>query len=202
VPLVVLVSEFRLATPSMSSIESSCTAIGFDTLGLSTREGLFMTVILNCAETDCLNDFVSTTVTSDTEFAEVGNTSIHETSTDSAREWSRDYQLDKVMARHLDGAVVGVRRLFNLVKQNRFEEMLLVHDELAQKEKEALNKSMDVVMYSRLMTRVRELGPQYVLPVFQRMLSVGVLPNVVPYTILVQAFMETVARVRFLHFHS
>lgn len=156
-----------------------------------------MTSFLSCAETDCLNDFVSTTPSSDVEFAD---TSIHATSTDSAKEWSRDHQLDKVMARHLDGALMGVRRLFNLVRQNKFEEMLLVHDELAEKEKEELHKSMDVVMYSRLMTRVRELGPQYVLPVFQRMLSVGVLPNVVPYTILVQAFMEIVARVRFLHF--
>lgn len=130
----------------------------------------------------------------DAECAEVLDESIDATSTNSAKEWSNDHQLDKVMSRHLDGAVLGVRRLFNLVKLDKFEEMLLVHDELAEKEKETLHKSMDVVMYSRLMTRVRELGPQYVLPVFQRMLSVGVVPNVVPYTILVQAFMETVAR--------
>lgn len=158
-----------------------------------------MTAILNCAEKDLLNAFISTS--SDAEFAEVEDTSICAASTDGAKEWSTDHQLDKVMARHLDGAVVGVRRLFNLVKQNKFEEMLLVHDELADKEKEALHKSLDVVMYSRLMTRVRELGPHYVLPVFQRMLSAGVIPNVVPYTILVQAFMETVARVRILQFH-
>lgn len=156
-----------------------------------------MAFVLNCAETDCVNSFVSTTPSSDVECAELGDTSIHVTSTDGTKEWLRDHQLDKVMARHLDGAVMGVRRLFNLVKQNKFEEMLLVHDELIAKEREALQKSMDVVMYSRLMTRVRELGPQYVLPVFQRMLSVGVTPNVVPYTILVQAFMETVTRVRF-----
>lgn len=132
----------------------------------------------------------------DAECDEVLDEGMHETSTTSAKEWSHDHQLDKVMSRHLDGAVLDVRRLFNLVKQDKFEEMLLVLDEIAEKGQETLHKSMDVVMYSRLMTRARELGPQYVLPVFQRMLSVGVVPNVVPYTILVQAFMETVARVR------
>jgi hypothetical protein len=153
--------------------------------------GLTVIFVLNCS-----NDFASTVPSPDAECAEVLDESIDATSTNSAKEWSNDHQLDKVMSRHLDGAVLGVRRLFNLVKLDKFEEMLLVHDELAEKEKETLHKSMDVVMYSRLMTRVRELGPQYVLPVFQRMLSVGVVPNVVPYTILVQAFMETVARVR------
>ena len=155
-----------------------------------------MNFILNCAESDCSNDLVSTISSPDVECADVLDKIIHSTSSNGAKEWSNDNQLDKVMAGHLDGAVLGVRRLFNLVKQDKFEEMLLVHDELAEKEKETLHKSMDVVMYSRLMTRVRELGPQYVLPVFQRMLSAGVVPNVVPYTILVQAFMETVARVR------
>ncbi|KAG0619465.1 hypothetical protein M758_4G142000 [Ceratodon purpureus] len=142
-------------------------------------------------ESDSSSDFVSSPP--DAESVEVLDNSIHAVSANSSKEWSNDRQLDKVMSRHLDGAVLGVRRLFNLVKQEKFEEMLLIHDELAEKEKDTLHKSMDVVMYSRLMTRVRELGPQYVLPVFQRMLSVGVVPNVVPYTILIQAFMETVA---------
>lgn len=149
----------------------------------------YLTLVLNyCAEADGL-------VSAYTELTDVEGMSIDATYTDTYNEWSRD--LDKAMARHLHGAVNDVRRLFHLVNQSKIEEMLVVHDELAEKEKESSHKSMDVVMYSRLMTRVRELGPQYVLPVFQRMLSHGVTPNVVPYTILVQAFMETVARVSF-----
>lgn len=147
------------------------------------------------AESDSSNEFVSTISSLDAQFAEeFDNNNVHAASISSSKDWSRDYQLDKVMTRHLDSAVLGVRRLFDLVKQNKLEEMLVVHDELAEKEKETLHTSMDVVMYSRLMTRIRELRPHYVLPVFQRMLSIGVVPNVVPYTILVQAFMEIVAR--------
>ena len=115
-----------------------------------------------------------------------------------ANDWARDRGLDKITSRHPDGSrFLSVRRLFNLIKQKKFDEMLMVHDELAEKEKGIMNETMDIIMYSRLMTHcVRELGPQYVLPVFQRMILAGIVPNVIPYTILVRAFMEIAVKVR------
>lgn len=121
----------------------------------------------------------------------------HAVSNSVKKMWPQDRGLDKLTS----SQVLSVRRLFNLVTQKRFEEMLMVHDDLAERKKKLQCEFMNVISYSRLMTKCsRELGPQFVLPVFERMLQAGVVPNVIPYTIMVSAFMNWGMKVRFTAF--
>ncbi|CAK9268190.1 unnamed protein product [Sphagnum jensenii] len=86
--------------------------------------------------------------------------------------------------------VTDVPKLFNLLKKKRFNELLVAHDAMVAAKSSAC-KEMSIATYSRLMTQCgRELGPETVLPIFKRMLQAGVTPDVVSYTIVIQAFME------------
>jgi hypothetical protein len=91
--------------------------------------------------------------------------------------------------------VTDVPKLFNLLKKKRFNELLVAHDAMVAAKSSAC-KEMSIATYSRLMTQCgRELGPETVLPIFKRMLQAGVTPDVVSYTIVIQAFMEMETKV-------
>jgi hypothetical protein len=92
--------------------------------------------------------------------------------------------------------VPDVPKLFNLLKKKRFNELLVAHDAMVAAKSSACKK-MSIATYSRLMTQCgRELGPETVLPIFKRMLQAGVTPDVVSYTIVIQAFMEMETKVQ------
>lgn len=80
-------------------------------------------------------------------------------------------------------------KLFKLLEQRKFAELQAVHEEL--REAHVDLKQMDVYQYSKLMTQcVTHMGPETAVPLFELMVQVGVVPNVVPYTIVIRALME------------
>jgi len=84
-----------------------------------------------------------------------------------------------------------IMKLFNLAKQRNFAELQAAHQRLLNEGADALERPLDVYLYSRLMTQcVRHVGNETALPVFELMLQAGVTPNVVPYTIVIRALLE------------
>ncbi len=109
--------------------------------------------------------------------------------------WPQDCLQEKSNSKFEVETVTDVPKLFNLLKKKRFNELLVAHDAMVAAKSSAC-KEMSIAMYSRLMTQCgRELGPETVLPIFKRMLQAGVTPDVVSYTIVIQAFMEMETKV-------
>lgn len=80
-------------------------------------------------------------------------------------------------------------KLFKLLEQGKFAELRVAHEELREAHVDV--QQMDVYQYSKLLTQcVTHVGPETALPVFELMVQVGVVPNVVPYTIVIRALME------------
>ena len=84
-----------------------------------------------------------------------------------------------------------IMKLFKLAKERKFVELKAAHERLLKEGADSDEKSLDVYLYSRLMTQcVRHIGNETALPVFELMEQAGVTPNVVPYTIVIRALMN------------
>ncbi|CAK9226087.1 unnamed protein product [Sphagnum troendelagicum] len=110
--------------------------------------------------------------------------------------WHRNWELDSTHSKVTSGRASGcMGRLFNLVREKKFEEMLGYLDQLGRSQDSLIQQELDVYLYARLMTVcTRDLGPECALPIFELMLQQGeVVPNVVHYTIVIRSLMDLAA---------
>jgi len=110
--------------------------------------------------------------------------------------WHRNWEVDSTHSKVTSGRASGcMGRLFNLVREKKFEEMLAYLDQLGRSQDSLIQQELDVYLYARLMTVcTRDLGPECALPIFELMLQQGeVVPNVVHYTIVIRSLMDLAA---------